>query len=514
MMNKHINFTDMVHSVLGESCLSRSIKSVMSESSLSRVLKWREEHDTGAMATARFGKSKAQAKKEKYELQEWLRAHGYAYTKFDGYYQEQEMPQASREDSLLIVDINDKGNLKEVLMKLGAKYGQETVLFRPKGGKSVLIKTTPKGMGKETPQATGTDYGKRGGAAWSEIGGRAFGDKIDIPGSFWKEEDEEEDHRTSIVNRLADGIIATRKNALLDDFLPHQIKAVIEMMVKEEEEMPQHDAQMKSWAERNEDKLIENLARATGAYCMTREEFAKKQEEEAKKQEQEEMPQVIVQGSEILYNKRGRACGLKVLVKDFGALYMKRRGSKWEITDISQQNDDQKVWDLVKSSLEKMAKKNPTTFIRLMRNRAYELPKFKPTTITEAVTLNGIDVTLQGIQNRMADADERIIAQWLDKNDGWDFNGFNEIISSIEDDTNPQQRLSNATNYIIAVVHEWLNLTEQNPQVTAIIKKNLNAYVQQTKNIPTNSKRISKFVKPFWEKELLPFKKERTEESL
>lgn len=313
MMNKNTNFTDMIHSILGESCLSRSIKSVMSESSLSRVMKWREEHDTGAMATARFGKSKTQAKKEKYELQEWLRTHGYAYTKFDGYYQEQEMPQASREDSLLIVDINDKGNLKEVLMKLGAKYGQETVLFRPKGGKSVLIKTTPKGMGKETPQSTGTDYGKRGGAAWSEIGGRAFGDKIDIPGSFWEEEDEEEDHITSIVNRLADGIIATRKNALLDDFLPHQIKAVIEMMLKKEKEMPQHDAQMKAWAERNEDNLIENLARATGAYFMTREDFAKKQAEEAKKQEeQEEMPQVVIKGSEILYNKRGRACGVKI----------------------------------------------------------------------------------------------------------------------------------------------------------------------------------------------------------
>ena len=107
-------------------------------------------------------------------------------------------------------------------------------------------------------------------------------------------------------------------------------------------------------------------------------------------EEQEEMPQVIVQGSEILYNKRGRACGLKVLVKDFGALYMKRRGSHWEITDISQQNDDQRVWDVVTSSLEKMAKKNPTTFIRMMRNRAYELPKFKPTTITESVTINQI----------------------------------------------------------------------------------------------------------------------------
>ncbi len=100
------------------------------------------------------------------------------------------------------------------------------------------------------------------------------------------------------------------------------------------------------------------------------------------------MPQVVVKGSEILYNKRGRSCGIKVSVKDYGTLYMKRRGSKWEITDISKENDDERVWEMVQSSLEKMAKKNPTTFIRMMRNRAYELPKFKPTTITESVTIN------------------------------------------------------------------------------------------------------------------------------
>ena len=419
MMNKNINFTDMVHSILGESCLSRSIKTVMSESSLSRVQKWRTEHDTAAMATARFNKSKEQAKKEKYELQEWLRAHGYAYTKFDGYYQEQEMPQASREDSLLIVDINDKGNLKQLVQKLGAKYGQESVLFRPKGAdsKSILIKTTPKGMGKETPQASGTDYGKRGGAAWSEIGGRAFGDKIDIPGSFWNDEEEE-------------------------------------------------------------------------------------------------IPNVVVKGSEILYNKRGRACGIKIQVIDQGTVYMKRKGSNWEITDISKENNDERVWEIVQSSLEKMAKKNPTTFIRLMRNRAYELPKFKPTTITESVTLNGIDVTVQDIQRRMGDADTRIIAQWLDKNDGWDFNGFNEIISSIEDDTNPQQRFSNAINFIISAVHEWLNLTEQNPQVSEIIRKSLKDYVMQTRNIPTNNKTIRKFVNTIWEDQLKPFQQEKTEEIL
>ena len=107
-------------------------------------------------------------------------------------------------------------------------------------------------------------------------------------------------------------------------------------------------------------------------------------------EEEQELPKVSVKGTEILYNKRGRACGIKVSVIDYGTLYMKRKGSNWEITDISKEQDDERVWEMVQSSLEKMAKKNPTTFIRLMRNRAYELPKFKPTTLGESVTINQI----------------------------------------------------------------------------------------------------------------------------
>lgn len=193
---------------------------------------------------------------------------------------------------------------------------------------------------------------------------------------------------------------------------------------------------------------------------------------------------------------------------------MKRKGSHWEITDISKENDDERVWDMVQSSLEKMAKKNPTTFIRLMRNRAYELPKFKPTTITESVTLNGIDVTVKDIQRRMGDADTRIIAQWLNKNDGWDFNGFHEIISSIEDDTTAQQRMDAAAEKINSIVHEWLNLTEENPLVFKIICDNLTNYVNQNMNIPTTNKTIRQFVNTIWEDQLKPFQQEKTEEIL
>lgn len=409
MMNKNNNFTDMVHSILGESCLSRSIKTVMSESSLSRVQKWRTEHDTAAMATARFNKSKEQAKKEKYELQDWLRANGYAYTKFDGYYQEQEMPQASREDSLLIVDINDKGNLKQLVQKLGAKYGQESVLFRPKGAdsKSILIKTTPKGMGKETPQATGTDYGKRGGAAWSEIGGRAFGDKIDIPGSFWNDEDEETDYLEIVASDLYEWLMEVGSNSLLDDFKPHQLKNVIKMKLKKEKNIPNDDTEMANWCRKNEDDIIETVARATGAYFMSREDFLKKQQEEEESGLIETPNQkVIIKGVEILYSKKGSPRGIRVVVKsqngeELGSSYVKFSGVKngvrtWNVESVKTMADEN-TWEMVEKELSKMAKKNPSTIIRLLRNRAYELPSGKPTTMTESVTINQITEKLREI---------------------------------------------------------------------------------------------------------------------
>ena len=289
-------------------------------------------------------------------------------------------------------------------------------------------------------------------------------------------ESHDEDYLTIVVNDLYEWLMEVGSNSLLDDFKPHQIKAIIEMMLREGDEIPEDDTQMATWCRKNEDALIENLARATGAYTMTRAEFAKKQTEEDEEENYEKIaifngvwghlqnivarrpefskyttkqlknaltkvlqdetippnpndegemytyarmrikaiyrillndeeeetpaPQVVVKGTEVLYNKRGRARGIKLLVKDYGTLYMKRKGSHWEITDISKENADDDVWSVVTSSLEKIADENPTTFIRLMRNRAYELPEFTPTTITESVKINQITDKIKEILQR------------------------------------------------------------------------------------------------------------------
>lgn len=368
------------------------IHTVLGESSLSRILKQRSSHDTGCITAFRYNIPEERARKLNAKLNQILQNKGYGTTFVDGYYQEQEMETASKEQSIFVVDLKDDGKLKQTLVALGTQFGQESILFKPAGQSAYLIRTSQRGNGKESDRSTATTWGKKDGAAWTEVKKRPFGDKINIPDSFWSNEEEEESisELTITVNDLYEWLMELGSNHLLDDFKPHQIKAVIEMMLKKEEHLPQDDNEMASWVRKNEDPLIENLARATGAYTMSREDFLKKQQEE------EELPQIIVKGSDILYNKRGRACGIKIEIKDQGTLYMKRKGSHWEITDISKtEGNDERVWEMVEKSLTKMAKKNPTTFIRFMRNRAYELPNFNPTTVTESVTINQITNRIQ-----------------------------------------------------------------------------------------------------------------------
>ena len=180
---------------------------------------------------------------------------------------------------------------------------------------------------------------------------------------------------------------------------------------------------------------------------------------------------------------------------------MKRKGSQWEITDISQQNNDQRVWDVVTSSLEKMAKKNPTTFIRLMRNRAYELPKFKPAQFGEAVTVRGIPVDIKNVQNRSQGLTVAQIQQWLDANDKTEFASTLDIVNAIENGESKDQMKARAFGKVKTAVYSWLNLTEDNPQVNDIIEKHLD----QTNVIPTTNKSVREFIDTFWADELKKF---------
>lgn len=487
MMNNKTNFTDMVHSILGESCLSRSIKKVLTESSLSRVMRHRNEHDTGCITAFRYNISKQKGMELTSKLNKILQSKGYGTTFVDGFYQEQEMDSASKEKSLFVVDLKDDGKLKQTLIELGSQFGQESILFKPKDGQARLIRTTKAALGKESNPASKTEWGKHTSAAWTQVNGRDFGDKIDIPSSFWNdnEEDEEEDYnKTAIFNGVFEHLqnLVSRRSEF-SKYSTKQLKNALTKVLQDEKlpPNPNDEEEMYTYARMRIKPIYQLLLNS--------------------EEEEQELPKVSVKGTEILYNKRGRACGIKVSIIDFGTLYMKRRGSKWEISDISKEQDDERVWELVTSSLEKMAKKNPTTFIRLMRNRAYELPKFKPTTLGESVTVRGLEVTPQDIQRRTSGLTIAQIQQWLDAHDNTEFASMPDIVYSIENGETKEQMMGRAFGKVKTAVYSWLNLTEDNPQVDDIIMKHL----QTSKVIPTTNKSVREFIDTFWADELKQF---------
>ena len=92
---------------------------------------------------------------------------------------------------MFVADVENKGNLKDILKKFGKKYNQDSILFRPKGGKSRLIITRGKKFGNETKDSHATSYGNSTSANYSKVGGRTFSDAIDIDDDWWPEDEEE-----------------------------------------------------------------------------------------------------------------------------------------------------------------------------------------------------------------------------------------------------------------------------------------------------------------------------------
>ena len=91
---------------------------------------------------------------------------------------------------------------------------------------------------------------------------------------------ESDDYLEIVASDLYEWLMEVGSNSLLDDFKPQQLKNVIKMKLKKEKNIPNDDTEMANWCRKNEDDIIETVARATGAYFMSREDFLKKQQEE------------------------------------------------------------------------------------------------------------------------------------------------------------------------------------------------------------------------------------------
>ncbi len=88
---------------------------------------------------------------------------------------------------------------------------------------------------------------------------------------------ESDDYLEIVASDLCEWLMEVGSNSLLDDFKPRQLKNVIKIKLKKEKNIPNDDTEMANWCRKNEDDIIETVARATGAYFMSREDFLKKQ---------------------------------------------------------------------------------------------------------------------------------------------------------------------------------------------------------------------------------------------
>lgn len=130
----------------------------MNESSLSRIWKHVTEHESGTITAFRYASDCGEG--EKYTLSEnkdrnvklksKLKSMGYGITAVNGYYVENYGSSSARkvkEESFVVIDLNDKGTLKADLVKLGTHFEQDSITWSKPNGDYYLISTNtcPKG---------------------------------------------------------------------------------------------------------------------------------------------------------------------------------------------------------------------------------------------------------------------------------------------------------------------------------------------------------------------------------
>lgn len=164
---------------------------IINESSLSRIYRHTKEHDSGTISAFRSrrdcdrGESYTQRENNQrsYVLKNKLLSLGYGVTKTSVVFIENYgTPEATEieEISYLVVDINDKGTLKEDLIELGRYFDQDSITFSNASDEYYLISTNtcPNGYpGKGTigvEKRIGVPVFGKSGETYSKINGRPF----------------------------------------------------------------------------------------------------------------------------------------------------------------------------------------------------------------------------------------------------------------------------------------------------------------------------------------------------
>jgi hypothetical protein len=160
----------------------------LKESSLSRIWKHVSEHDSGTISAFRYasdcGTGQVYTRKENEDRNAKLKAQllslGYGVTAIDGVYIENYKSSEAREvkeDSFIVIDLKNKGNLKKDLMKLGEQYEQDSITYSKASGEYYLIGTNkcPNGYpGYKKENKLGKSFFGQDGEFHSKINGRPF----------------------------------------------------------------------------------------------------------------------------------------------------------------------------------------------------------------------------------------------------------------------------------------------------------------------------------------------------
>jgi hypothetical protein len=137
---------------------------VLDEASLSRLYQHTLDRNIGIITAFRGRYPVSENKARNSKLQAEIRTAGFGFYRVDGHYIEgygSEVSKDVKEQAFLVIGDkgDDEGRLKGFLRKAGARYNQDSVLYKSFDGKAVLIGTQGKdedgnpvefpGLGKE-----------------------------------------------------------------------------------------------------------------------------------------------------------------------------------------------------------------------------------------------------------------------------------------------------------------------------------------------------------------------------
>ena len=132
--------------------LENAVSNKVNESSLSRIWEHYTKHQTGTISGFRFARdcgngkeyTLSEKKQRNAKLKALLLKDGYGVTAIDGTYVENYGTDDAvevDEDSFFVVDLQDKGHLKQDLFKYGKMFDQDSVTFSEPNGEYYFIST-------------------------------------------------------------------------------------------------------------------------------------------------------------------------------------------------------------------------------------------------------------------------------------------------------------------------------------------------------------------------------------